>query len=55
LRTVGSPDHLFACWYPLVDGVSTAPAVPVSITTNPATTANDVAANDAAPTGGTTS
>ncbi len=50
LRTVGSPDHLFACWYPLVDGVSTAPSVPVSITTNPATTAND-----AAPTGGTTS
>jgi oligopeptide/dipeptide ABC transporter ATP-binding protein len=27
LRTVGSPDHVFACWYPLVDGVSTAPAV----------------------------
>lgn len=26
LRTVGSPDHLFACWFPLVDGVSTAPA-----------------------------
>jgi oligopeptide/dipeptide ABC transporter ATP-binding protein len=31
LRTVGSPDHLFACWYPLVDGVSTAPAVPVTL------------------------
>jgi oligopeptide/dipeptide ABC transporter ATP-binding protein len=25
LRTAGSPDHLFACWYPLVNGVSTAP------------------------------
>ena len=25
LRTVGSPDHLFACWFPLVNGVSTAP------------------------------
>jgi len=31
LRTVGSPDHLFACWYPLVDGVSTAPPVPVTL------------------------
>ncbi len=26
LRTAGSPDHLFACWFPLVNGVSTAPA-----------------------------
>jgi oligopeptide/dipeptide ABC transporter ATP-binding protein len=32
LRTVGSPDHVFACWYPLVDGVSTAPAAPVTVT-----------------------
>jgi oligopeptide/dipeptide ABC transporter ATP-binding protein len=31
LRTVGSPDHLFACWFPLVDGVSTAPSVPVQL------------------------
>jgi oligopeptide/dipeptide ABC transporter ATP-binding protein len=31
LRTVGSPDHLFACWFPLVDGVSTAPPVKVGI------------------------
>jgi len=31
LRTVGSPDHLFACWFPLVDGKSTVPAVPVSL------------------------
>ncbi len=29
LRTAGSPDHLFACWFPLVNGVSTAP-VPVA-------------------------
>jgi oligopeptide/dipeptide ABC transporter ATP-binding protein len=27
LRTAGSPDHLFACWFPLVNGVSTAPTV----------------------------
>ncbi len=25
LRTASSPDHLFACWFPLVNGVSTAP------------------------------
>jgi oligopeptide/dipeptide ABC transporter ATP-binding protein len=25
LRTAASPDHLFACWFPLVNGVSTAP------------------------------
>jgi oligopeptide/dipeptide ABC transporter ATP-binding protein len=25
LRTAGSSDHLFACWFPLVNGVSTAP------------------------------
>ncbi len=25
LRTAGSPDHVFACWFPLVNGVSTAP------------------------------
>jgi oligopeptide/dipeptide ABC transporter ATP-binding protein len=25
LRTAGSPDHLFACWFPLVNGISTAP------------------------------
>jgi oligopeptide/dipeptide ABC transporter ATP-binding protein len=31
LRTVGTPDHLFAFWFPLVDGVSTAPAVPVTV------------------------
>jgi oligopeptide/dipeptide ABC transporter ATP-binding protein len=24
LRTAGSPDHLFACWFPLVNGVPTA-------------------------------
>jgi oligopeptide/dipeptide ABC transporter ATP-binding protein len=36
LRTVGSPDHLFACWFPLVDGMSTAPAVPVTVSSGPA-------------------
>jgi oligopeptide/dipeptide ABC transporter ATP-binding protein len=25
LRTIGSPDHYFACWFPLVDGVPTTP------------------------------
>ncbi len=29
LRTAGSPDHLFACWFPLVNGTSTAPDRPV--------------------------
>jgi oligopeptide/dipeptide ABC transporter ATP-binding protein len=38
LRTVGSPDHLFACWFPLVDGVSTAPSVKVTLTTTGADT-----------------
>ncbi|MGD0881634.1 MAG: ABC transporter ATP-binding protein [Acidimicrobiales bacterium] len=57
LRTVGSPDHLFACWFPLVDGVSTAPAVPVTITvgaTPPSpgpTEAEPADSGDAAPTG----
>jgi oligopeptide/dipeptide ABC transporter ATP-binding protein len=36
LRTVGSPDHLFACWFPLVDGQSTAPTVPVTLSSTPA-------------------
>jgi oligopeptide/dipeptide ABC transporter ATP-binding protein len=35
LRTAGSPDHLFACWFPLVNGVSTAPPVPVGIGVGP--------------------
>jgi len=35
LRTVGSPDHLFACWFPLVDGRSTAPSVPVTLSNGP--------------------
>ena len=41
LRTVGSADHTFACWYPLVDGVSTAPtssAVAVDLTAGEAST-----------------
>ncbi len=29
LRTAGSPDHLFACWFPLVNGTPTAPSVTV--------------------------
>jgi oligopeptide/dipeptide ABC transporter ATP-binding protein len=40
LRTAGSPDHLFACWFPLVNGISTAPsngAVPTAAATPPAT------------------
>ncbi len=28
LRTAGTPDHLFACWFPLVNGVPTAPSGP---------------------------
>ena len=36
LRTVGSPDHLFACWFPLVDGQSTAPSVAVTLSSVPA-------------------
>jgi len=37
LRTAGSPDHLFACWFPLVDGVPSGPSgsgQPVTLTTN---------------------
>jgi oligopeptide/dipeptide ABC transporter ATP-binding protein len=26
LRTAGTPDHLFACWFPLVNGIPTAPS-----------------------------
>ena len=41
LRTAGSPDHRFACWFPLVNGVSTAPTaatpVPVSAPRRPPT------------------
>ncbi|MGA2838010.1 MAG: ABC transporter ATP-binding protein [Acidimicrobiales bacterium] len=60
LRTVGSPDHLFACWYPLVDGVSTAPAVPVSVTVGATTPSPDptdgrpaASGDDVTPTGDT--
>jgi oligopeptide/dipeptide ABC transporter ATP-binding protein len=35
LRTAGSPDHLFACWFPLADGAS---ATPVSVTAAPVAT-----------------
>jgi oligopeptide/dipeptide ABC transporter ATP-binding protein len=37
LRTAGSPDHLFACWFPLLNGVSSAPPeanAPVTSTTD---------------------
>jgi oligopeptide/dipeptide ABC transporter ATP-binding protein len=55
LRTAGSPDHLFACWFPLVNGVSTAPSAG-----HPATAANGSAATtpvsiDGAPSAPTTS
>jgi oligopeptide/dipeptide ABC transporter ATP-binding protein len=32
LRTAGTPAHLFACWFPLVNGVSTAPSQQEQIT-----------------------
>ena len=50
LRTVGSPDHVFACWYPLVDGVSTAPPaepVPVGLTPSGPRTASEAAPDGA--------
>jgi len=50
LRTVGSPDHLFACWFPLVDGKSTAPSVPVSLSANSSAAAPDAGASDPEPT-----
>ena len=57
LRTVGSPDHLFACWFPLVDGVSTAPPEAVTVSSGgsdaPAAAADGSrAATAAEPTGG---
>jgi oligopeptide/dipeptide ABC transporter ATP-binding protein len=52
LRTAGSPDHLFACWFPLVNGVST-PAVATPVAMGPATAASSatVPANGADPSG----
>jgi oligopeptide/dipeptide ABC transporter ATP-binding protein len=38
LRTAASPDHLFACWFPLINGVSSAPPEPAVVT--PGTGAN---------------
>ncbi len=49
LRTVGSQDHLFACWYPLVDGISTAPSVPVDLQVS-----NGIRSPGSAPTGPST-
>ncbi|HEX7444468.1 MAG TPA: ABC transporter ATP-binding protein [Acidimicrobiales bacterium] len=46
LRTVGSADHLFACWFPLVDGKSTAPSVPVSLSASTPSTAPAAGAAD---------
>jgi len=50
LRTVGSPDHLFACWFPLVDGKSTAPSVPVSLSASSSSAAPVAGASDPDPT-----
>jgi len=50
LRTVGSPDHLFACWFPLVDGKSTAPSVPVSLAASSPSVAPAAGAADPDPT-----
>jgi ABC-type dipeptide/oligopeptide/nickel transport system ATPase component len=33
LRTAGRPDHLFACWFPLVNGIPTAPSIRIPGTT----------------------
>jgi oligopeptide/dipeptide ABC transporter ATP-binding protein len=38
LRTAGSPDHLFACWFPLVHGTSTAPSASASASASGDTT-----------------
>jgi oligopeptide/dipeptide ABC transporter ATP-binding protein len=35
LRTAGSTDHLFACWFPLINGVSTAPSAATPVTLSP--------------------
>jgi oligopeptide/dipeptide ABC transporter ATP-binding protein len=49
LRTAGSPDHLFACWFPLVNGKPTG-QVPVTKAAEPAGATGDGAAeNNAAP------
>jgi len=54
LRTVGSADHLFACWFPLVDGISTAPSVTVQLQTSNGTGSPDPASADpVTPTGAT--
>ncbi len=48
LRTAGSPAHLFACWFPLVNGVSTAPSNGAGAGT-PVTVAAPAPAASAAP------
>ena len=47
LRTVGSADHLFACWFPLVDGQSTVPPVPVALSAPVAPGSESSGASDA--------
>jgi peptide/nickel transport system ATP-binding protein len=44
LRTVGSPDHLFACWFPLVNGQPTAPEIAAAapVAAAPVAAASDV-------------
>ena len=49
LRTVGSPDHLFACWFPLVDGRSTAPSVPVTLSSAPGANSAEVPSTNPEP------
>jgi oligopeptide/dipeptide ABC transporter ATP-binding protein len=49
LRTAGSPDHLFACWFPLINGVSTAPAPTPTPVPAPALTPNGAGHRAAGP------
>jgi len=52
LRTAGSPDHLFACWFPLVNGVSTAPVAAPTLRGPVASAMASVAAPPSPVTGG---
>jgi oligopeptide/dipeptide ABC transporter ATP-binding protein len=51
LRTAGSPDHLFACWFPLINGVSTAPSNGASPSAVPSAVPSAPAAAEDAPNG----
>jgi oligopeptide/dipeptide ABC transporter ATP-binding protein len=46
LRTAASPDHLFACWFPLVNGVSTAPSVDPAASPSPGSASTPPSAGD---------